>query len=58
MREDFKTDADLYHFLNSMSEAEYQKYLGAAQEFFKSPEAEKFSIASFVNRIVTMLFDK
>lgn len=56
LREDFKSDAELYQFISRMSASEYQKYLNAAKEFFKSPYANKFSISSFVSSIVEALF--
>lgn len=56
LREDFASDEELYNFLNTMPEDEYNTYLTAAKEFFKSPYAQKFSITSFVNNILKVLF--
>lgn len=57
LREDFNTDEELYNYLNTMTEAEYQQYLKAADEFFKSSYASKFSIDFFVNMMVAAIFD-
>lgn len=56
LKEDFKTEEELYTYLNAMTEDEYQTYLDAAQEFFKSQFAYKYSIESFVNIMISALF--
>lgn len=56
LRERFASDADLYDFLNSMSQEEYQTYIDEGKAFFKNKDAQLFSISTFVNNILTILF--
>lgn len=45
----FKTDADLYKFLKTITPEQYAAYLAAAEKFLNSPQAQAFSEQSFVN---------
>lgn len=58
LRDDFASDEELYNYLSSMTEDEYNTYLRAAQEFYNSPAAKNFSIDHFVTTIINALFDK
>lgn len=58
LRQDFNSDEDLYQYLNSMSQDEYNSYLQAGKDFFDSPIASNYSISGFVNTILTKLFDE
>lgn len=57
LREDFKSDEELYNYLHSMPKGEYQKYLEEGKDFFKSSAAENFSASIFAERIATALFN-
>lgn len=57
LREDFGSDEELYHYLETMPESEYQKYLAASIEFFYSTAAAKFSISWFVDSMIKALFE-
>lgn len=48
---DFKSYNELYDFMKKMTEAEYQKYITAAEEFIKSPKSEPFSTRKFAKTI-------
>ncbi|WP_298614851.1 glycosyltransferase family 10 [uncultured Thermosynechococcus sp.] len=51
-RRDFSSYKSLYNFLKTMSEETYRGYQQGIWDFLHSPQAERFSIAYFVETIV------
>lgn len=54
-RRDFKTEADLAHFLTSMTESKYQTYLDAGAAYMNSEKYKMFSPESFCNQVIKAL---
>jgi alpha(1,3/1,4) fucosyltransferase len=52
-RRHFKSESELLHFVKNMTENEYNKYIVAIRKFLESPQAELFSIETFVNIIMS-----
>ncbi len=58
-REQFESDKDLYDFLKSITEEEYEKYICAITKYLMSKEIELFSTDYFVETMITsILSDK
>lgn len=51
-RKQFKNTAEMYAFLNKVTEPEYIEYQRNIVRFLQSDQAQKFSTATFVNTIV------
>lgn len=51
-RKQFKNTAEMYAFLNTVTETEYIEYQRNIVRFLQSDQAQKFSTATFVNTIV------
>jgi len=51
-RQAFASDQELYVFLKNMDATTYQTYLDAIRDYFASPQAQLFSIESFVDLIL------
>ncbi len=49
---DFASLDDLYHYLTSMTDVEYEKYLSAARDFLQSPKARIFSYDAFIDTLL------
>ncbi len=54
-RRAFRSEQELYEFLNAMDQNTYQHYLQAAKRYLASPEAKLFSIDNFIKIIKTNL---
>lgn len=57
LREDFSSDEELYDYLSTMSEKEYNNYLEAGRDFFNSTFAANYSIYAFVETVLDKLFN-
>ena len=51
-RRGFGSDEELFAHLKAIGRAEYESYLAAAQNFFSSPEAQRFSSENFVQTVL------
>lgn len=54
-RRDFSSEEELYQFLQNMDRETYQEYLDAIKIYLSSPQAQQFSIDSFINLILTSI---
>jgi hypothetical protein len=54
-REDFKNTEELYEYLSTMKQEEYEKYIQNIQLFLKSEQAQLFSSDNFVRIMMDML---
>ena len=51
-RNDFESDAALYHFLKNMTEKDYQIYIDHIQRYLMSSKAFLFSTEYFIDTVV------
>lgn len=51
-RRKFPDLASLYHYISTMTEEEYNKYLNSIKKFLESPNSEKFSVSNFVSTLI------
>ena len=54
-REKFASDAELYNFLQAITDHEYEKYISAIRKYLLSKEVEVFSTSYFINTMVTYI---
>ncbi len=54
-RTDFKSDEELYNYLKSMNEVDYQRYIQNIQKFLTSEEAQSYSIETFVKTVIDQI---
>lgn len=54
-RAQFRSNYDLYNFMQNITEQEYNNYLAAIRNYLSSPPAQKFSVEYFVKTICDLL---